>query len=375
MEHKLIQGGEQFLPFARSRIKALRATGLRYASQQFEIDGVSIRVRIAGDQEFISASGGSINVLSGVTKDAEVVDIPAVPPATDPTKTLRSFKPTADAWKHNASSITPKPERAFRDEDRFGFDTTQYGGSSAVNASMFSGLMAKAVQLILGIGKTSATPDGVNVPYNYAWNCTHIVSTAADGKLWLVEISEANGVIAMPFGVKPGGAANSSRKIISESFKLFKGVPTGATFPSTPAKIAAAIVDGSVIRLATVSDLLPFHSKNPWALWMGWSVNETGSEAHNTCYDGNEGSSGVPGTSTSHHYKLAIAIGATVKEREPNQPMAVGTATLTLVENGPIWKFIPLDEEDKKATPTPYGFANPLTGHKDTASPASAHQV
>lgn len=54
MEHKLILGGEQYLPFARSRIKALRATGLLYASQQFEVDGVSIKVRIAGEHDYIS---------------------------------------------------------------------------------------------------------------------------------------------------------------------------------------------------------------------------------------------------------------------------------------------------------------------------------
>ena len=57
MEHKLIQGGEQYLPFARSRIKALKATGLKYASQKFEIDGVSVKVRIAGEHEYIALSG------------------------------------------------------------------------------------------------------------------------------------------------------------------------------------------------------------------------------------------------------------------------------------------------------------------------------
>lgn len=57
MEHKLIQGGEEYLPFARSRIKALRATGLKYANQQFEIDGKSVKVRIAGDHEYITISG------------------------------------------------------------------------------------------------------------------------------------------------------------------------------------------------------------------------------------------------------------------------------------------------------------------------------
>ena len=64
MEHKLILGGgEQFLPFARSRIKALRATGLRYASQQFEIDGSSVKVRIDGEHDYIRISGGGTNDL------------------------------------------------------------------------------------------------------------------------------------------------------------------------------------------------------------------------------------------------------------------------------------------------------------------------
>ena len=45
MEHKLITGGEQWLPFARSRIKALRATGA-HMSQKFEIEGALIDVRI-----------------------------------------------------------------------------------------------------------------------------------------------------------------------------------------------------------------------------------------------------------------------------------------------------------------------------------------
>ena len=58
MEHKLILGGEQFLPFARSRIKALRAAGLQHASQQFEIEGVSIKVRIEGEHEYIRLEGG-----------------------------------------------------------------------------------------------------------------------------------------------------------------------------------------------------------------------------------------------------------------------------------------------------------------------------
>ena len=58
MEHKLILGGEQYLPFARSRIKALRATGLLYAGQQFEMGDASVKVRIAGEHAYIRIEGG-----------------------------------------------------------------------------------------------------------------------------------------------------------------------------------------------------------------------------------------------------------------------------------------------------------------------------
>lgn len=67
MEHKLITGGEKYLPFARSRIKALRATGLNYASQRFEMGDGTVEVRIAWQQDYIRLSGGaSIEMDSGV---------------------------------------------------------------------------------------------------------------------------------------------------------------------------------------------------------------------------------------------------------------------------------------------------------------------
>jgi hypothetical protein len=59
-------GGEQYLPFARSRIKAMRATGLRCASQQFEIDGAIVKVRIDGPHEFIRIEQPSAYMESGV---------------------------------------------------------------------------------------------------------------------------------------------------------------------------------------------------------------------------------------------------------------------------------------------------------------------
>lgn len=48
----------KYLPFARARIKAMRATGLQFLSQKFEVEGVQINVRIEGEHSFVSIGGG-----------------------------------------------------------------------------------------------------------------------------------------------------------------------------------------------------------------------------------------------------------------------------------------------------------------------------
>lgn len=56
----------KYLPFARSRIKALRATGLKYGSQQFEVDGVQVKVRIEGEHSFVSIVGGALKYVFNI---------------------------------------------------------------------------------------------------------------------------------------------------------------------------------------------------------------------------------------------------------------------------------------------------------------------
>jgi hypothetical protein len=75
VEHKLITGGgEQYLPFARSRIKALRAVGMRYASQRFIMPDGTVAVQIVGEQEYIRISGGGclLEMDSGIVDLNEV---------------------------------------------------------------------------------------------------------------------------------------------------------------------------------------------------------------------------------------------------------------------------------------------------------------
>lgn len=63
MEHKLIQGGEEYLPFARSCIRALKASGQTYATQRITMpDGAMVSVRLAGEQEYIEINGSTGNL-------------------------------------------------------------------------------------------------------------------------------------------------------------------------------------------------------------------------------------------------------------------------------------------------------------------------
>lgn len=73
MEHKLILGGEAYLPFARSRIKAMRATGLSYASQRFVLPDATVSVRIEPGQDYIHIDGGIWAYSVGIEANRVIV--------------------------------------------------------------------------------------------------------------------------------------------------------------------------------------------------------------------------------------------------------------------------------------------------------------
>ncbi len=310
MEHKLITGGSQWLPFARSRIKALRALGLPYVCQKYEIDGVRIEVRIAGEHEYIRLESGS-GPFGGVTRDGTLVEIPTSSPVTN--YTLRDFKPTKVAIKY--TSFTPKPKvPEFHDEDRLGVlvaghvEPTKQGDSQYkhICGSMYSGRMAQLVQLLLGYGKMATTTpypnkdeipileeesppyqdilSGVRVRYDHRWARCHGIVVAQDDSIWLVEISQVNGVIAMPLPTMSTDVLLPEiRKLfgdVLEIKELFGGVPSGGTFP---ADVVKAIEDGKVIRLAPVEALGPLYTKISYSRDMGWTFPDDGRVAYNTC--------------------------------------------------------------------------------------------
>ena len=72
MEHRQILGGEQYLPFARSCIKRLLATGMAYGAQKFNMGDAVVRVRVEPGHEYIWIEGGGGGVLA---MDSGVIDL------------------------------------------------------------------------------------------------------------------------------------------------------------------------------------------------------------------------------------------------------------------------------------------------------------
>lgn len=292
MEHRLIIGGEQYLPFARSRVKVLRGLGLPYADQSFSIGGVTVRVRIEPGHEYIHIEGGDPIILSGVTRDGAVITLP------DGTKTLRSYKPTANAWQYPLHKDAAKSPSSFHDEKLLGKAGAQY---ATLRPTMFSGRMVQAVQILMG--------RGIEVKYDFRWEKCHGITTGPDGTRWLVEIS-ADGVRAMKFGLD-SGSIGSKTDANKQATIMFGGIPNGTTFPVGD-KLADAISSGKVMALRTSARMADFYGKRMYASTMGWSFNDGGTEAHNTCWQAVTPGSDVPDIEstttvfTSYHYKLSI---------------------------------------------------------------------
>lgn len=68
MEHRLITGGAHYLPFARHRLKAMRGTGLQWATERYDFGDGQVEIRLCGAIEYIKLEGGgcTLRMDSGV---------------------------------------------------------------------------------------------------------------------------------------------------------------------------------------------------------------------------------------------------------------------------------------------------------------------
>lgn len=327
----------------------MRATGLRHLTQKFEVGGVTIQVRLDGEHAYIAIGGKWPDLLSGVVDGGELVLLPPEPPASSVT-VLRAFKPTASAQEYVVKKTSPP---SFVDSERLSVVGTTEGRSQYedLQASMFSGKMAKIVQIVLGYGRLGGAgpkefkDSGVQVQYKSRWSDCHGIVTGADGNLWLTHISSSLGVRVMPLPTYPGSSKLKSSRIpaVKKAAELCDGLPTGLSFP-TGEKLTLAMEQGRVLQLISAAGMAAYFGCNPYSEAIGWTFNESGSEAHNCCW------SYIPTppeffsqAAVGRHYKLAFNIGAVNGgAREPGEPIAEASAALTLVHEGALGGKLPI---------------------------------
>lgn len=118
----------ELLPFARSRIKAIRATGLKYASQTFDAGIGSVHVRVVGEHDYISISGsdGSIWMIIrlATSTDQIVGSNPAVETVT------RNYSSLEKTWVIRTSINLSSARRFYYGETQSNIDSISYGGDA-----------------------------------------------------------------------------------------------------------------------------------------------------------------------------------------------------------------------------------------------------
>lgn len=332
MEHKLIQGGEQYLPFARARIKAMRAAGLRFAAQQFVIGDVSVKVRLDGDHDYISIGGDCADMESGILLRGW--NLLGPPPAN--TEALESFYPSQAqagneprAWKLGKKYPEMKPSTHGSDFLKFklrflthqnppGIDIpappgwvryTEFPQVAVIRPGMYTGSMRKVIQYMLG----ARSP----VKLDYRFDMTHGIMNVPNAKggttPWVIEISAKNGVLATKL-------RTCKRKDSAGKPNDLGYTPLGAALPCENASTLAELIEKKVvIRLLPASALLPFYgSLGPLFAECGWAFSYSGNEAQNTGigWSGNY--------QTASRFKLTFA----TSDGKPS------SATLALVDSG-----------------------------------------
>lgn len=153
---------------------ALRSSLADYVVANGELaDGTRYRIISNGPQHIISAwpvpGGGTVfipRIYSGIVRDGQIVDV-------DGKHVLRDFQPTAQCWQYPLAKSTAVPTGAFSDIKALAVapDGSSSLGDSKFTpsqASMYSGLMAKVVQVVLGFGQQDATA-GLTTHVKYAW--------------------------------------------------------------------------------------------------------------------------------------------------------------------------------------------------------------
>jgi hypothetical protein len=242
------------------------------------------------------------------------------------------------------------------DELRNPSEPPVYSQYTKLRPSMYSGKMQQVVQAVMGLGRVSPgaiqamaaggvrrsyldqlRQSGAQIQYDYKHQRTHGITTADDGRLWLVEISITRGVLAMPLPMYPGTSAELRALFASRDdddlvavIDALDGIPTGETFPRDSATLNARIARGDILRLQQPTGLSDFYTSSPYSTVLGWAFSPDGREAHNTGYYYHD-----DGYQRGVWWQINLRIGATNPDWVPGEgPLAEASASPRLMGEG-----------------------------------------
>jgi len=278
-------------------------------------------------------------VLCGIEKGATTVTIMGK-------DYLRSFKPTPSTAKaHNVTN-------AYHDNLRLATTDNQ------TKAGMYTSAMKRVVAAVEGLGKIKDSSPQYLTPeptvrvvlnkYLATYATTHGIYKAGPKNHWLIEISAARGVLAMPLPLirsTVGKVYESYVRRIGDLGGLalcleFGGLPSGETFPTGTA-LTTAITKGKVLQLLTASDLDPYYKAvtgETHTYLDSWAFAETRPDIHNVRFNFKK----LPGnrlfSMSGEHWKITLSLSKHNLSAVFPKPVGVGSAVLSMEHTGLISK-------------------------------------
>lgn len=159
-------------------------------------------------------------------------------------------------------------------------------------------------------GYSGVPPESGQIQFDYKFHETHGVAFDVKKKPWLVRVNQ-QGVHVMPLPMVPATTTQAFREFVEEKgdeellwiLDRFGGMPSGEGFPVGDGAFEAWRRAGVIIKVCDASNFYTRHMGYSSA--MGWSFNERGTEAVNTCYEFDEGD----GLQNGRTYKLSLRLG------------------------------------------------------------------
>jgi hypothetical protein len=294
----------------------------------------------------IAPGKGFIYMLSGVAKTpSQITDV-------NGNTLLRSFAPTPPTASAYSVPV------GYHDNMKLGDAVSTMGTKS----SMYSGSMKRIVQAIQGMGKikdnsppyiqtTPPQPESRSVALQYSklWSKSSGLYKAGTKNFWLVEISNTEGILAMPLPLIGSTTGNDYAIHLAKIGDVgglavvteFGGLPSGETFPSGTL-LTESITKGKVLRLLTPGQLSFYASSagETHSVLSSWAFSESGRSARNVRFNYRREHQNDDASFRLHGEEWGIEISLSLHNVRnlPSNPVGYGSASIRMLSSGGFGK-------------------------------------